>query len=204
MKLEQNVKDMLDVRSKVKNKKPTFIRQDSLIKRLKDKWVRPRGYQSKLRLNKKGHAKSISKGFKSPVLVKGLLKNGLQPIYVSNLKDLEKLDVKTQAAMINSTVGLKNKLIIIKKAIELKIMVANFKDPAKFIKEKEEAFEMKKKSKQDKEKQKQEKKKQEEKSKKQEKSIDKLAQEEDKSEDEKKTDVKKQQDKVLTSQGEGY
>lgn len=204
MKSEQKVKDMLDMRVKVKKRKPTFIRQDSLIKRLKDKWVRPRGYHSKLRLNKKGHAKSISPGYKSPSLVKGLLKNGFQPIYVSNVSDLNKIDVKTQAAMINSKVGLKNKLIIINKAIEMKIHIANFKDAAKFVKAKEDEFEMKKKTKEEIAKQRQEKKKQEEKVKKQEKSIDKIAQEDDKSDDEKKEEIKKQQDKVLTSKGEGY
>jgi len=166
----EKLKSMLEMRAKLKKRKPNFVRQDILIKRLKRKWVKPRGLHSKLRLCKKGNAKSVSKGYKSPALVKNMLKNGLTPIYVSNLGDLENFDNKTQTAVINAKVGLRKKLTIVKKAIEMNIKIANLKDPAKLIKDKEDELMSNKKLKQEKQKEKQEKKKKlEDKTKKEEK-----------------------------------
>lgn len=51
----------------IRKKKPKFIRQDTnRAKKFKIKWRKPKGMHSKLRLNKKGHQKSPSQGYRAP------------------------------------------------------------------------------------------------------------------------------------------
>ena len=70
-----------------RKEKPNFVRQDTnKTKRLKKNWRRPRGFHSKIRLNKKGHAKSPSQGYRNPKEIRGKELN-----LVYNLKDLENL-----------------------------------------------------------------------------------------------------------------
>ncbi len=195
----------LALRARLKKRKPVFIRQDNILKALEKKWRRPRGVQSKMRLQKRGQPLSISKGYKSPSAVRGMLKIGKYPVLVFNLSDLSKIDTDVQAAIISGNVGMKNKLAIIKKAIELKITIANIKDPSAFLNEKENEFRQRS---QDKKKQSMEKeqkhKKLAETSKKDKTSIDKIAQESSTNEDDKKSEEKKKADKVLTAKDAGY
>ena len=55
------LKEELELRKKIKSKKPDFIRQDFHKKRLKKKWKRPRGLHSKVRLMLKDKPKKIDK-----------------------------------------------------------------------------------------------------------------------------------------------
>ena len=107
-------------------KKRKFLRQLShTYKRLGKKWRRPRGSQSKLRRHKvcKGLRPSISYG--KPKTVKYLHPSGFKEVLVYNVKDLEKVDVKKDAARIGSSVGKRKRSEIKKKAEELKIKVLN-------------------------------------------------------------------------------
>jgi large subunit ribosomal protein L32e len=109
-----------------KRKKPKFPRQGAKnLKRVKDKWRRPRGKQSKLRRYKKSRGSMPNVGYGSTKSIKGLHPSGFEDVLVYNTKDLEKIDSKKQACRIASNVGKKKRFEIMKKASELKIKVLN-------------------------------------------------------------------------------
>jgi large subunit ribosomal protein L32e len=116
---------LLELRNKIKARKPKFLQRNvKTKKRLAKVWRRPKGLQNKMRLNKKGYERVISSGYGSPVEAKHLdKKTGLYPVIITNKKDLEKIDVKTQIVLISSTVGAKKKLEIIKVAEEKNLAV---------------------------------------------------------------------------------
>ena len=136
---------LLKHRSITKEKKPDFIRQDAALKRLRKKWKRPRGLDSKRRLRKDGHQRRPSRGYSSPNKVKGLTKEGLQEKIITTSYDLDNLK-SNEIAVISRRLGAKKKLIILKKAIDKKIMVSNI-NPEEFIKKQEEKIAEKKKKK---------------------------------------------------------
>ena len=107
-------------------KKPEFKRwMSESLKRLKPSWRRPRGMHSKIRIRKKGKLKMPSIGYGAPKKLRYLHPSGFQEVLVSSLKDLEKVDPKTEAVKIAHTVGKKKRQEILKKAEELKIKVLN-------------------------------------------------------------------------------
>ena len=113
-------------RRKLKAKKPKFLAQDvHKKKRLKEKWKRPKGLQSKMRLQKKGHRKLVSVGWKSPKEVRGLSREGLEQIRVENIKALENINPKTQGIIISSKLSIKKKYEIILEAEKKGIVVLN-------------------------------------------------------------------------------
>ncbi len=115
-------KAMLKIRRKGKKKKPEFKRQEYFKhKKLKRKWRRPRGKQSKLRKGEKPRGRKPGPGYRSPRAVRGLTKKGLKIVMVSNPGELEKLKPKTEAAVVRSGVGKKKREEIIKKAKDLGI-----------------------------------------------------------------------------------
>ena len=118
-------KRLLDIRKKIKSIKPTYLRSSIKIKsRLSKNWRKPKGLQNKMRLNKKGYPKAMRVGYGSPTEVKHLdQKSGLYPVVISNKKELEKINIKTQAILMSSTLGVKKKLEIIKIAEEKKIVL---------------------------------------------------------------------------------
>ena len=103
----------LDHRKKIKAKKPTFSAQDShKLKRLKPRWRKPKGLQSKMRLRHTGYHSHISHGWRSPVSVRGQTTEGLFPVIVHKATDIAVIDKKTQAVIIASSVSSKNKIMI--------------------------------------------------------------------------------------------
>lgn len=190
---------MMELRRQIKSRKPEFIRQDyGKIISLKRKWIKSRGLHSKLRLNRKGHRKNVSRGFGSPREVRGLSREGLTPVLVGNEKQLKGIDVSKEGIII-SHIGLKNKISILKGAVARKIKVINIKDPSAYLKKAEEdlkkrkdakatADEIKKRKKEDLKKKAEEK----------EKEAKKEKLEETLTDEEKKEQDKKEKDKVLT------
>ena len=140
--------DSLDLRKQKKAKKPDFRRQDIHKKpRLADVWRKPRGLQSKQRLQKSGHSPIVKTGYGMPGSVKGMHPSGLVPVEVFNVAALDGIDPKEQGIMIRSSVGLKKKIDIVKLAIEKKITILNLKEPQAFIDDLEKKKEAKKKEK---------------------------------------------------------
>lgn len=124
---------ILKLRKKIKDKKPKFLCQEShKRKRIKKRWRYPRGIDSKLRLQNKGNGKRPSPGYSSPKAVRGLHKSGLEPVLVKNILSLENLDKKTQGVIIGKT-GKRNKVAILKKCVELDLIVLNENNPKKKI-----------------------------------------------------------------------
>ena len=80
---------------------------------------------SKLRRKEKGKGFSPKPGYRAPVALRGLHPSGLKEVLISNVKELQKIDVKKEAVKIRSTVGRKKRVEILKKAEEMKIKVLN-------------------------------------------------------------------------------
>lgn len=108
-------------------KKPKFLRQNwQALKTLRHvKWRRPRGMHSKLRRKEEGKGFSPKPGYRAPVALRGLHPSGLKEVLISNVKELQKIDAKKEAAKIRSAVGRKKRVEILKKAEEMKIKVLN-------------------------------------------------------------------------------
>jgi large subunit ribosomal protein L32e len=118
--------DALTQRKQIKAKKPVFLAQDTHKKtRIRPRWKRPRGLQSKVRLHKRGYRRSVSTGWRSPKAVRGLSPEGLVPIRIETLAHLEGLDPKTHGALISGRVSIKTKKILYDAARERKITILN-------------------------------------------------------------------------------
>lgn len=129
------MKKLLEIRKESKKKKPVFTRSDSNRKKF-DSWRKPRGMHNKLRLHKKGHKNIPSIGFSSPKEVRGYSKDGFVTVLVSNIKDLNSVDKNKNILIISKNMGIKKRLEVIKKAIELGYKIENIKEPNKWIEEK--------------------------------------------------------------------
>jgi large subunit ribosomal protein L32e len=121
------LKPLLELRNKIKNRKPEFIRQDYHRRiRINRKWRRPKGLHSKIRHHFKGRRKMPSPGYKSPVKVKGLHKSGLKFVIVSSSKELLKVNKNSEGIVIAKGTGMKKRLEILRNSKELGITVFNF------------------------------------------------------------------------------
>jgi large subunit ribosomal protein L32e len=89
------------------------------------KWRKPRGKDNPMRLKLKGHPPVASVGYGTPEVIRGLHPSGLTPVVVSNIKELEKLDPSKFLVYISSTVGLRKRLELVRKALEMGFRVAN-------------------------------------------------------------------------------
>ena len=125
----RELKELLDVRKEIKDRKPAFIRQDyQRRKRLgrKMKWRKPKGIHSKIRHHLKGRRRMPSPGYKSPSRVLGLHATGLKIMHVRSVSDVNRIKKEDEGIIISKQVGLKKKLGILRKARELGIKVLNF------------------------------------------------------------------------------
>ncbi|MFH1054383.1 MAG: 50S ribosomal protein L32e [Candidatus Woesearchaeota archaeon] len=198
--------ELIQLRKRIKDKKPKFTRQDNHKKpKLGDKWRRPKGIDSKMRLRLKGYKKSPSKGYKSPKAVKGLSKEGLKKILVYTIKDIDPINNEEEGIIISKGVGNKKRIEIIKRANEKKINVLNIKKPLEYVKNVEDNLKDKKESKKKEKDKKEEKEKEKEKKAKEKEKKDK-AESKDKGtdeladkikEEERKRNEKKELDKKL-------
>lgn len=131
-----NLKELLEHRNMIKRKQPKFIRQNApRIKRLRMMWKKPKGDQSKVRFKIRGKRRTPSIGFSSPRVIRGMTREGFRPLLVSNMEDLK--NAKTHITL-SRLLGMRKKMEIIKKAIEMKLIILNLKNPAEFIKQAEE------------------------------------------------------------------
>jgi large subunit ribosomal protein L32e len=124
---ETDKKKLLEVRKTIKDRKPEFKQQNfGRKKKISDRWRRPKGIQSKMRHKFKGYSIMVSKGWRSPVEVRGLDRKGYDTVVVFNVSDVEKLE-KGKAIIISANVGNKKRLAIVEKAEALKIPIVNIK-----------------------------------------------------------------------------
>jgi len=119
-------KKLAKMRNALRSRKPRFIRQESWrYKRVKPSWRRPRGKTSKMRREQRGWPKTVAVGYKVAKKVRGIHPSGFREILIHRLEDLEKIDVKTEAARIAATVGERKRIAILERAKTLNIRILN-------------------------------------------------------------------------------
>jgi large subunit ribosomal protein L32e len=182
----KDIKKLLQIR-KQKKRKRRFIREShGILRRIDDKWRRPRGRHSKLRHQAAGHRKKVKPGFRTDKAVRGLDNSGLVPVIIHSLNHIPLLNKSVHGAIVGSSVGKRKKLLLLAELKKHGIKVLNLKEgyENKIIEE----FENRKKA-------------EEEKSKKAEKSREKPGEEEKKlTEEEKQIQEKKEKDRLLTKE----
>jgi large subunit ribosomal protein L32e len=198
-------KVLLEIRKRLKKKKPRFTKQDAHKKaKLSPAWRRPRGSDSKMRRGQRGYRRSVEVGWGSPRQVKGLHVSGLEQVVVFNPWQLSKLDPTQHGIIIGAAVGTKKRVSIAKEAMRKGITILNIKSPQQFLQDVEEKIkkksEEKKKKLTEKEKakekqQEKEKEKEKEKKEKEEAPKDELA--EKLEEEDRKKKEKEEMDKLL-------
>ena len=118
--------ELLAARKKVAQRRPKFIRQESWrYDRLAENWRKPKGIDNKMRKQVSGVPVLVKVGYRGPKKARGLHPSGYRDILVHNVKDLEKLDPKTEAARIGHAVGRRKRISIVNKASTLEIKVLN-------------------------------------------------------------------------------
>lgn len=119
-------KEALELRKKVSQHRPDFIRQESWrYDRLSANWRKPKGIDNHQRKQKKGWPALVKIGYGGPKIARGLHPSGYTDNLVYNLKDLEKLNPKTDGVRFGHGVGKKKRLEIITKAKEMNFKVFN-------------------------------------------------------------------------------
>lgn len=127
---QKKSKEALEVQNalKAKKKHPVFrgrfgkrnIRRKSIAKW--DKWRKPRGIDLDRGIE---HGFTPKIGYRNKTAIRDFHPSGYREVLVHNVKEIENIDVKTQAIRISATVGKKKRNEIITKANEKKIWVLN-------------------------------------------------------------------------------
>jgi large subunit ribosomal protein L32e len=124
-----NVEKALVLRTRVKKKKPDFVRQENWrYRRLKENWRRPRGLDNKMRRKIKGWPSTVGVGYRGPKVARGLHPSGYSDVLVYNPEGLKKIDPKTQAIRIAHAVGKRKRTKILLEARKRKITILNLKE----------------------------------------------------------------------------
>ncbi len=113
----------------LKRKKPRFIVKESWnYARVKVRWRFPRGRHSKVRQRHCGRPALPTPGYGSALAIRNKHPSGFEQIVVKNIKELNKLNPKTQGAIIAAGVSNKNRLKLLQAAKDKKITVLNFRN----------------------------------------------------------------------------
>jgi len=124
--LNEELKQQLKIRKEIKKRTPEFLREEWFrYKRIPKNWRRPDGITSKMHKNLAYRPSKVRVGFRGPKQTRGLHSSGFKEVTIFNVKDLEALNPKTQAARIGGSVGTKKRMDIGKKAEELDIRLLN-------------------------------------------------------------------------------
>lgn len=119
-------KEVLELRNKISKHRPTFVREESWrYVRLAESWRKPKGIDNHQRKQKKGWPRIVRAGFGGPKIARGLHPSGYTDNLVYNIKDLEKLDPKTDGIRFGHGVGKKKRLAILEKAKEQSFRIFN-------------------------------------------------------------------------------
>lgn len=106
--------------------RPKFVRQESWrYIRLAENWRKPKGIDNKMRKQVSGVPPLVKVGYRGPKKARGLHPSGYKDKLIHNIRDLEKLDPKTDAARIGHSVGRRKRIDIVSKADALGIKVLN-------------------------------------------------------------------------------
>ncbi|MGH9979130.1 MAG: 50S ribosomal protein L32e, partial [Nitrososphaeraceae archaeon] len=118
--------ELLRARKKVSATRPKFVRQESWrYIRLAENWRKPKGVDNKMRKQVSGVPPLVKVGYRGPKKARGLHPSGYKDRLIHNIRDLEKLDPKIDAARIGHSVGRRKRIDIVNKASALGIKVLN-------------------------------------------------------------------------------
>lgn len=119
---------LIRLAKEIKKRRPKTLRQNILRPRIRNRasWRKPSGLHSKQKIRIFGKSARPNVGWRVPAEVRGLI-NGYKPILISNLKDLEKIKLPNEAAII-AHIGKRNREKILKAAKEKGIRVLNYKN----------------------------------------------------------------------------
>jgi large subunit ribosomal protein L32e len=107
-------KRLMELRKKLKKKRPSFRRVESWrYKRVSNSWRKSRGIDSKTRKKKKSGVKSPSVGYRTPKKIRGLHPSGYEEVRVTTIKDLNDLKKNRHAIKISSKLGSKKRIALI-------------------------------------------------------------------------------------------
>ena len=129
-----NIQRLLLARKAQKKHKPIFLAQDShKKKRIRKRWVRPRGIHSKIRHRKAGYRLPVRIGYRTAALVRFReFRSGKLPVVVSHERDLTPLDTEQHAVVIAAGVGLRKRSALVRTVHEKGFVIINVKDPAAY------------------------------------------------------------------------
>ena len=109
-----------------KRKLPKFRRQEWFrFVRLGERWRRPRGRDSKMRLCRKGKPPMVSVGYRGPKPLRGLHPSGLIELHVRNPHEVERADAGKHVVRIAAGVGKRKRGLILARSRERGIRVLN-------------------------------------------------------------------------------
>src|SRR5574339_223453 len=119
-------KELLQLRKKIADKRPDFVRQESWrYKKLATNWRKPKGKDNKMRKQVSGVPALVKVGYKGPRKSRGLHPSGYHDVLIFNTNDLTRIDPKIDAIRIAHGVGYKKRLDILNEATKLKSKVLN-------------------------------------------------------------------------------
>lgn len=106
--------------------RPKFVRQESWrYVRLAENWRKPKGIDNKMRKQVSGVPPLVKVGYRGPKKARGLHPSGYNDRLIHNIRDLEKLNPKVDAARIGHSVGRRKRIDIVSKANTLGVKVLN-------------------------------------------------------------------------------
>ncbi|MCS7118413.1 MAG: 50S ribosomal protein L32e [Thaumarchaeota archaeon] len=111
---------------RARKERPEFVRQESWrYRRLESGWRRPRGKDSKMRLQVRGWPHLVKVGYRSQRRYRGLHPSGFLEVLVHNVEELEGLDPKVHAVRIAGNVGRRKAIAINEAAVAKGLRVLN-------------------------------------------------------------------------------
>lgn len=125
-KTQSEILRLRKIQENLKRKRPTFRRVESWrYKRVKERWRRARGIDSKTREKKGGYTISPMIGFRGPRQVRYLSSSGKEEILIHSPVDLSLIDSNRQVGRIAAQIGRKKREKIIMEAELLNIRIVN-------------------------------------------------------------------------------
>ncbi|MFX1316766.1 MAG: 50S ribosomal protein L32e [Promethearchaeota archaeon] len=107
-------KRLMELREKIKKKRPSFRRVESWrYKRVKGSWRKARGIDSQTRKKTKTGVRSPTVGYRGPKKVRGLHASRYVEVRVNNVNEIKNLKKTKHAVKISSKLGAKKRLALI-------------------------------------------------------------------------------------------
>jgi len=125
-KTQTEILRLRKIRENLKHKRPHFRRVESWrYKRVKERWRKARGIDSKTREKKGGWPTSPTIGFRSPKKIRYQSSSGKEEVLIFSPVDLSLIDSNLQVGRIAANIGRKKREQIIMEAELLNIHILN-------------------------------------------------------------------------------